>query len=181
MVTLAKWSIADYHKMIEAGILGDRHIQLIDGELVEMSPEDAIHAAYGGSIADYLRQMLMGKAWIREAHPIILLNSEPEPDIAIVKLPRNKYFQNHPNPQDIFWLIEIADTTLAYDLSKKKEIYALENIQEYWVLNIKKQELIVFTQPENVTYQVQLELSAGIVKPIAFQDLEISVAKLFEK
>ena len=181
MVTLAKWLIADYHKMIEAGILGDRHIKLIDGELVEMSPEGAIHAAYGGSIADYLRQMLMGKAWIREARPIILLNSEPEPDIAIVQLPRNKYFQNHPNPQDIFWLIEIADTTLAYDLSKKKEIYALENIQEYWVLNIKKQELIVFTQPENGTYQVQLELSAGIVKLIAFQDLEISVAKLFEK
>ena len=134
-----------------------------------------------GTIADYLRQMLVGKAWIREAHPIILSNSEPEPDIAIVKLPRSKYFQNHPTPQDIFWLIEIADTTLAYDLSKKKEIYALENIQEYWVLNIKKQELTVFTQPENGTYHVQLKLSAGIVKPIAFQDLEISVAKLFEK
>ncbi len=181
MVTLAKWSLADYHKMIEAGIFRDRHIQLIDGELVEMSPEGAIHAAYGGSIADYLRQMLVGKAWIREAHPIILSNSEPEPDIAIVTLPKSKYFQHHPDPQDIFWLIEIADTTLAYDLSKKQEIYALENIQEYWVLNIKKQELIVFTQPGNGTYQVQLELSVGTVKPIAFQDLEISVAKLFEK
>ena len=120
MVNLAKWSIADYHKMIEAGILRDRNIQLIDGELVEMSPEGVIHAAYGGSVADYLRQVLVGKAWIREAHPIILANSEPEPDIAIVKLPKSKYFQNHPTPQDIFWLIEISDTILAYDLGKKK-------------------------------------------------------------
>ena len=152
MVTLAKWSIADYHKMIEAGIISDRNIQLIDGELVEMSPEGVIHAAYGGSIADYLRQILIGKAWIREAHPIILANSEPEPDIAIVKLPKSRYFQNHPTPQDIFWLIEISDTTLAYDLNKKKEIYALENIQEYWVIDVKNKKLIVFTKPQNNNY-----------------------------
>ena len=181
MVTLAKWSIADYHKMIEAGILRDRNIQLIDGELIEMSPEGVIHAAYGGSVTDYLRQILLGKAWIREAHPITLSNSEPEPDIAIVKLPKSKYFQNHPTPQDIFWLIEISDTTLAYDLSKKKEIYALENIQEYWVLNIKDKKLIVFTKPKNNNYLSRLELSEGLVKPVAFSNISISIAKLFEE
>lgn len=181
MVALAKWSLADYHKLIEAGILGDRHIQLIDGELIEMSPEGVIHAAYGGSIADYLRQILLGQAWIREAHPIVLVNSEPEPDIAIVRLPKSKYFENHPTPQDIFWLIEISDTTLAYDLSKKKEIYAQANIQEYWVLNLKNQELIVFRELNNNNYLTQLKLSAGLVSPIAFHDLKISVAKLFEK
>ena len=181
MVTLAKWSIADYHKMIEAGILRDRNIQLIDGELVEMSPEGVIHEAYGGSIADYLRQILMGKAWIREAHPIILTNSEPEPDIAVVKLPKSKYFQNHPTSQDIFWLIEISDTTLAYDLSKKKEIYALENIQKYWVLDVKTKKLIVFTKPRNNNYLSQVEFLEGLIKPVSFPDLEISVAKLFEE
>ena len=82
MVAIAKWSVADYHKMIEAGILRDRNIQLIDGELIEMSPEGVTHAAYGGSIADYLREVLKGKVWIREAHPITINNSEPEPDIA---------------------------------------------------------------------------------------------------
>ncbi|BAU63602.1 hypothetical protein STA3757_09680 [Stanieria sp. NIES-3757] len=181
MVSLAKWSITDYHKMIEAGILQNRHIQLIDGELIEMSPEGVIHAAYGGSIADYLRQILIGKAWIREAHPITLTNSEPEPDLAIVKLPKNKYFQHHPTFQDIYWLIEISDTTLAYDLSKKKEIYATENIQEYWVLDIKNKQLIVFTTPQNNNYLAQLILNKGIVKPIAFPNLSISVEKLFEQ
>jgi Uma2 family endonuclease len=180
MVTLAKWAIADYHKMIEAGILGDRNIQLIDGELIEMSPEGVIHAAYGGSIADYLRQLLIGKAWIREAHPITLTNSEPQPDIAIVKLPKNKYFQNHPTPQDIFWLIEISDTTLAYDLSKKKEIYAEANILEYWVLDVKDNKLTVFTKPKNNNYLFQLELTEGLIKPVSFSNISISVAKLFE-
>lgn len=181
MVTLAKWSIADYHKMIEAGILRDRNIQLIDGELVEMSPEGVVHAAYGGSVADYLRQTLIGKAWIREAHPIALTNSEPEPDIAIVQLPKNKYFQNHPTPQDIFWLIEISDTTLTYDLSKKKEIYAAANIAEYWVLDVKDKKLIVFTQPKDNNYFSQSELTQGLIKPVSFSDISISVAKLFEE
>ena len=181
MVALAKWSIADYHKMIEAGILHDRHIQLIDGELIEMSPEGAIHAAYGGSVADYLRQVLADKAWIREAHPLTLLNSEPEPDIAIVKLPKSKYFQHHPTPQDVFWLIEVSDTTLNYDLSKKQEIYALANIQEYWVLNVQDKQLIVLTEPNNDTYLSRSQLSTGLIKPQAFAEIEISVAKLFEQ
>lgn len=181
MVALAKWSITDYHKMIEAGILSDRPIQLIDGELIEMSPEGASHAAYGGSIADYLRQLLRGKAWIREAHPITLSNSEPEPDIAIVRLPKSQYFQTHPTPQNIFWLIEISDTTLTYDLSKKKKIYAAANITEYWVLDIQNKKLVVFTQPKNNNYLTQLALTQGVIYPVRFSDVCISVAKLFEE
>ena len=179
MVTIAKWSIAEYHKMIEAGILSDRNIQLIDGELIEMSPEGVIHAAYGGTIADYLREILKGKAWIREAHPITINNSEPEPDIAIVKLPKNKYFQNHPIASDIFWLIEISDTTLNYDLNQKKLIYAAANIPEYWVVNIREKKLIVFTQPYNNDYLARSELTTGTIEPFSFPDVSISITQLF--
>ena len=179
MVTIAKWSIAEYHKMIEAGILGDRNIQLINGELVEMSPEGVIHAAYGGSIADYLREVLRGKAWIREAHPITIDNSEPEPDIAIVKLPKNKYFQNHPVASDLFCLIEISDTTLNYDLKQKKEIYAAANIPEYWVANVKEKKLVVFTQPNNGDYLNRSELTTGIIKPSSFTNISLSITQLF--
>ena len=181
MMTLAKWSINDYHKMIKAGILGDRNIQLIDGELVEMSPEGITHAAYAGNMADYLRQILSGKAWIREAHPITINNSEPEPDIAIVKLPKSKYFQNHPLPQDILWLIEISDTTLAYDLNRKKEIYAAANIAEYWVADVKNSKLTVFTQPRNSNYLSKSEFTTGSIQPLSFSNISISVDKLFEK
>ena len=179
MATLAKWSIADYHKMIAAGILSGRNIQLIDGELVEMSPEGIIHAAYGGSIADCLRQVMNEHAWIREAHPIILSNSEPEPDIAIVELPKSKYFQSHPVPADIYWLVEISDTTLTYDLTKKQEIYAAAGISEYWVVDIKDQKLIVFTQPQDSRYLSKSELTTGIVNPLSFPQVAISVKQLF--
>jgi len=181
MVSLAKWSVEDYHKMIAAGILCDRNIQLINGELIQMSPEGFFHAAYGGGIADYLRQLLKGKALIREAHPITLANSEPEPDIAIVKLPRRQYFQHHPNPQDIFWLIEISDSTLIYDLNQKQQIYALANIQEYWVLDIKFQNTIIFRQPQGNNYIQKLELDQGQINPVAFPEITILIDKLFEQ
>ena len=185
MATVAKWSIADYHKMIAAGILCDRRIQLIDGELIEMSPEGVAHAAYGGSIVDYLRQVMNGDAWIREAHPITLSNSphsrasEPEPDIAIVKLPKSKYFQSHPTPSDIYWLVEISDTTLTYDLTKKQEIYAAAGIPEYWIVDIKDKKLIVFTQPQDSRYLTKSELTTGTVYPLSFPQVAISVKQLF--
>ena len=105
-----------------------------------MSPEGVIHAAYEQSIADYLRQVLTGKVWIREAHSITINILELEPDIAVVKSPKNKYFQNHPVASDIFWLIEISNTTLNFKLrsKSKKSIYATANIAEYWVVNIKE-------------------------------------------
>ncbi|MEL6580189.1 MAG: Uma2 family endonuclease [Cyanobacteria bacterium J06621_12] len=180
MTALAKWSIAEYHKMIEARILGDRNIQLIDGELIEISPEGIIHAAYGGNMADYLRQLLLGKAWIREAHPITIDNSEPEPDIAIVKLPKSKYFENHPISQDILWLIEISDTTLAYDLNKKKKIYAAADISEYWVADVKSKKLTVFTQPQNGNYLAQSEFTKGSIQ-LRVSGMSMSVEKLFAR
>ena len=132
-------------------------------------------------MADYLRQILSGKAWVREAHPITIDNSEPEPDIAIVKLPKSKYFQNHPIPQDILWLIEISDTTLAYDLNRKKEIYAAANIAEYWVADVKNAKLTVFTQPRNNNYLAKSEFTTGLIKSVSFSNISISVEKLFEK
>ena len=122
MITLAKWSIKDYYRMIESGILSDRSVELLDGNIIEMSAEGPLHSAMIDNVAEYLRALLRGIARIREAHPITLLNSEPEPDIAIVRLTDNNYAERHPGVKDIYWLIEIANTTLGQDLSIKKEI-----------------------------------------------------------
>jgi len=81
-----------------------------------MSPESPLHRFINDSIAEYLRGLLQGKAKVFESHPITLDNSEPEPDIAIVCLLNNNYFHRHPEPEDIYWLIEISQTTLEYDL-----------------------------------------------------------------
>ncbi|MFM7794563.1 MAG: Uma2 family endonuclease, partial [Microcystis panniformis] len=106
-LALAKWSVVDYHRMIAAGILIDRRVELLNGDILEISPESPLHKDSGEGLANFLRQRLKDKAWVREVGPITLENSEPEPDIAVVFPPRSRYRDHHPYADEIFWLIEI--------------------------------------------------------------------------
>lgn len=177
MTTLAKWTLQDYHRMIEAGILCDRNVELIEGEIIEMAPEKPLHRFVNHNTANYLRQILGKKAEVFEAHPITLSNSEPEPDVAVV-IPDTKYLTRHPSARDIYWLIEIADTTLNYDLKIKKQLYAEEGIAEYWIVDLQNKTLKVFRQPVDNKYSIELELTKGTVTPLSFSDLKIEVERI---
>ena len=178
MYTLTKWSLSDYHKMIEAGILSDRRVEFILGDIVEMSPEGPIHRHINHSTVKYLRKLLKDQAEVIEAHPITLSDSEPEPDIAIVRFPDDLYLNHHPYPEDIYWLIEISDTTLAKDLGIKKKAYAQAAIREYWVIDLSSTTLKVFLNPTEEDYQTEYEYQDGIVSPQAFPKIEIMVKRL---
>jgi Uma2 family endonuclease len=116
---LAKWSVENYHRLIEAGIVCDRRVELLAGEIVQMSPESPQHYSLAESRADALKTLLSGKAHVRFDGPVTLVDSEPEPDIAIVRLPQDRYWTSHPTPANIFWLIEFSQFTLDYDLNEK--------------------------------------------------------------
>ena len=178
MTTLAKWSVEDYHHMIESGVLNNRSVELLEGEIIEMSPEGPLHRFTNDTVAEYLRELLRGRAKVFEAHPITLDNSEPEPDIAIVRLPNNNYLTRHPYPEDIYWLIEISNTTLEEDLGRKKKIYANAEIKEYWVIDLKATEVIVFREPSGNDYKTKFTVDGGTITPIAFPKLQIEVATL---
>ncbi|MFN6572592.1 hypothetical protein A6770_03635 [Nostoc minutum NIES-26] len=178
MKTLAKWTIEDYHRMIEAGILCDRQVELLNGEIVELTPEGPSHTFYGEELADYLRSCLTGQALIREARPITLADSEPEPDIAIVKPPRENYRDRHPDPEDIFWVIEVSESSLKKDLELKKQIYATANIQEYWLINLKSKQLIVFRSPTGTDYLSRQDISQGYIAPLTFPTVQVLVERL---
>ena len=128
--------------------------------------------------ADYLRRVLQDKAKIFEAHPITLAASEPQPDIAIVRLPNIRYLKHHPYPEDIYWLIEVADTTLAYDLGTKRTLYAEAGIPEYWVINIADRTLTVFSDLQNNDFAKQDTVSSGIIHPVAFPEVAIDIQNL---
>ena len=178
--TLAKWSVNDYHCMIEAGILGERRVELIDGEIWEMSPEGPLHRFINDSAAQYLRELLKGLAKVFEAHPITLTNSEPEPDVAIVRLPETAYLTRHPAPNEIYWVIEISDRTLAIDLGRKKKAYALAGINEYWVIDVQAKKMKIFRSPVGDNYTDEREVTQGMVTPLAFSSLQVSVERLLE-
>lgn len=176
----AKWSLNDYHQMIESGLLAERSLELINGEIIEVSPEGVAHSFYCRGTAKYLRSILGNRAEVSEAHPITLPNdSEPEPDIAIVRTPDTLYQTRHPFPEDIFWLIEIANSTLAKDLGVKRDLYAQAGIPEYWVMNLQTSELVVFRDLIDNKYRSEICLNDGNISPLAFPDISIDISRLF--
>jgi Uma2 family endonuclease len=185
--TAYKWSIDRYHQIIAAGILDEplveglrqRSVELLQGEIIVMSPEGESHAYYNTEVADYLRELLGNKVKIRDAKPITLPNdSEPAPDIAIVKPLGTAYLEHHPYPDDIFWLIEFANTTLKKDLGVKKKIYAAAGIPEYWVVNLQATELKIFRDLIDGEYREELTLITGSIQPRSFPDTIVDVQRL---
>jgi len=175
----AKVTLAQYHRMVDAGIWDDRQVELLNGVVVEMSPEGVPHASKRTKAQNYLIKLLEERAILRVGAPITLPNgSEPEPDLAIVQPWENEYDIHHPYPENVFWVIEYSQTSLDKDLGVKADIYAAEGIVEYWVINLKKNTLIVFRNPVDGKYQSRQEVSAGSIHPLAFPDVTIDVLRL---
>ena len=178
MKTVYKWSVDEYHQMISTGLLVSKQVELLEGEIIKMSPEGIPHSYTNDSVADYLREKLRGLAKIKESHPITLDNSEPEPDIAIVRLPETIYRHHHPYPEDIYWLIEISNQTLKKDLEEKAKIYARNGIREYWVIDLVNKVLIVHTKPKGDSYTQIQKYKTGIINPLSFPDIDIALEEL---
>ncbi|HAC63107.1 MAG TPA: hypothetical protein DCF68_06090 [Cyanothece sp. UBA12306] len=173
-----KWSIDEWHELVESGVLEGKPVEFLEGDIIEMSPEGIEHSYTNQSVSDYLRDLLKGQAQIREAHPITLDNSEPEPDIAIVRLPETIYRNHHPYPQDIYWLIEVSNKTLKKDLEQKIITYGRNGIPEYWVIDLKNKKLIVHTQLQSGCYSQITESKSGTIRPQVFPHIEIDLKKL---
>ncbi len=167
--------------MIAAGILTTRdRVELLEGCIIEMVPQEPPHAATTSSFGNDFVLLFAGRAWVRQQLPITIApNSEPEPDIAVVRLDPNRYRDRHPTPEDIYLLIEVSDTTLNYDRSRKAKVYAQASISEYWVVNVKQRQVLVFRDPQGDTYQVEQVCDAqAAIAIMAFPDLVIELANL---
>ena len=173
-----KWSIEEWHELVRTGVLEGKPVELLNGEITQRSPEREEHSYTNDDVAELLREQLKGLAKIRESHPITLDNSEPELDIPVVRLPKTVYIQHHPYPEDIYWLIEVANRTLKTDLQTKSEIYARNGIPEYWVIDLVNKKLIVHTKPEDNYYTQVRELTTGTITPQAFPNLAIALDRL---
>ncbi len=149
-------SVADYHKMIEANILGeDDSVELIYGQLINMSAVNSSHSGRVNRISSFfIRNLSPEKYVICVQNPITLTdeNSEPEPDIVITRYREDFYTESHPVPADIHILIEVSNTTLNYDRKVKTKLYAEAKISEYWIINTDKAEIEVYKQAKNGKY-----------------------------
>ncbi len=176
--TLLRWTIADYHRMIEAGLLSDRRVELLNGLVLEMAPEGPDHADLSTGVVEFFITRSQGRYQVRDAKPITIAEpgSEPEPDIALVR--RQAYRQGHPTPADVFLIIEFANASLEKDTDEKRHAYAAAGIGDYWVANLRNGELIVYREPQGDDYRLEQRFREGIVAPLAFPEIEIDVRAL---
>jgi Uma2 family endonuclease len=142
-------SVDAFHQMGETGILGpaDR-VELIDGEIIDMSPIGVLHAAIVDVLARHFGRRAGEAVFIRCQNPLRLDDiSEPEPDIAILRPRADLYTTAHPGPTDVLLVIEVADTSLAYDLGTKVPLYARHGVPEVWVIDAATRRTRVFREP----------------------------------
>jgi Uma2 family endonuclease len=142
-------SVDAFHRMGEAGILGpEDRVELIDGEIIDMSPIGVLHAAIVDVLARHFGRRAGESAFIRCQNPLRLDDiSEPEPDISILRPRADFYTTSHPGAADVLLVIEVADTSVAYDLGTKVPLYARHGIPEVWVIDAATRRIRVFRRP----------------------------------
>lgn len=181
------FSVDEYYRMAETGILHpDERVELIDGYIVTMPPQGPLHAGTVDKIASYLRaQIPLEEASVRDDKPIALGKyGEPVPDVAVVEPDSagNYYSDRHPGPENVRLIVEVADSSLEYDLTTKKGLYARAGICEYWVVDTAARKLHRFTDPQGDGYCTTAVLDEGnSLTPVAFPALTILVAELLTR
>jgi len=133
-----------------------------------MSPTGSQHAFWVDELAQQLISQLQGGAVVRIRNPLRLSKySEPEPDLAIVRLPRQQYQNWHPHPEDVLLVIEVADASLAFDQQIKLPLYAEQGIPAVWIVNLPDRQVALHTAPEKGRYQFRqlVPFDAPIVHP----------------
>ena len=171
-----RWTRRQYDQMIEAGILNEEdRVELINGEIIEMSPRGSLHSTLVYLTAETLRPAYPEGLMIRTQMPLALdPDAEPEPDIAVVEGRPRDYLDELPTTAIL--VIEVSDTTLMTDRTRKTRLYARHGIPEHWILNAVDECLEVHRAPTGETYQTKLTLRRGdaITPPKGINTIEVA-------
>ncbi|MEG4243346.1 Uma2 family endonuclease [Microcoleus sp. MON2_D6] len=175
---ILRLSIEQYHAIIQAGILtDDDSVELLEGWLVFKMPKNPPHRATTRLVRTALENILPPGWYVDSQEPITLSNSEPEPDIVVVRGDTRQYLDRHPGAEDIALIIEVSDTTLQRDRTVKKRIYARAGIAIYWIVNLVEGLVEVYSQPlvevEQPDYSQRLDFGRSAVIPIIIEGREI--------
>ena len=179
-----RFTADEYQLMGQAGILSaDDRVELIDGEVVEMTPIGTVHTS---AVMRATRALMLAagtRAGVRGQVPIRLGDfSEPEPDLALVKWRDDFYGTAHPGPDDILLVIEMADTSLRYDRQVKVPLYARHGIVEYWLVDLAAHSVTCYTSPGDDTYRkVSVHGPGETLSPGSLLDVRIATNDLLNK
>lgn len=179
--TRRRFTVAEYYAMADIGILRENdRIELLDGDLIIMSPIGDWHAASVDRFTNTLPPRLQGRAIVRVQNPTRLNdNSEPQPDIMLLRWRDDFYGGGHPGPADVLLLIEVADTSVDYDRSDKLSAYARAGIPEVWIATRHDRRIEAYTEPIEGEYSnVRYAVPGESIAPQAFPEVVLEVGSL---
>jgi Uma2 family endonuclease len=173
----------EYCRMVEVGILTDRdRVELIRGEIVQKMPTGRRHKAFVDNLNELLVLRLAGRARVSVQNGLVVSDdSEPEPDLKILRQDRAlRYKDREAYAEDAFFVIEVADSSLAYDRSTKLMLYAEAGVPEYWVVNCTAESIEVYRRPQRDRYlDVRQVTASETITLQAFPDVTLSLAEIF--
>jgi Uma2 family endonuclease len=178
--TRRRFSREEYYRMAEVGILGeDDRVELIEGEIVRMSPIGDRHVAFVMNLGRLLTLRLGERAFVSVQSPVVLTaDTEPQPDLAVLR-PR-AYKERKPHADDVLLLIEAAETSLAYDRTTKLRLYARADVPEYWIVDCTGEAVEVYRNPTEDRYHDSSRFAApASLRLQAFPDTELTLAEIF--
>jgi Uma2 family endonuclease len=183
--TTYKFTVAQFEQMISQGIFTEAdHIELIDGEILTMSPINHPHAIVVSKLSYILGEMLGRTAYVWAQQPLWLDDrSRPQPDIALLKWRDDFYIAKRPTSEDVLLVIEIADTSLSTDRGAKRAKYAKAGIPEYWIVNLRNKVVEVYSDPARGKYGAEriaargetLELPGGFQGAVAVSEILVDL------
>ncbi len=180
----------EYYRMIESGIIheGER-VELISGQIYTMAAKGTRHTVATTRLITELPMLIQRRAIVRCQEPITLPNnSEPEPDIAIVRLRSDDYINTHPAPTDTILIIEVADSTIKFvgeasrneNRETKAPLYAAAGISEYWIINLIDNRLEIYRQPEgNIYASIEIITPPRSISLPQFPDISLNIGDFF--
>ena len=174
-----RFTVEEYYRLGEAGIFqpGDR-VELLDGEILIMLPIGLRHVWAVTWITEWFNDRRRDRYAVSPGNPVFLHDySEPQPDIMLV--PRAGKKLHKSCPKEVFLLVEVSESSLAFDLGRKGKAYAKAGVREYWIVNLEEDVLEVFREPEGEGYKVALRFGLDeSVSPLAFEDVVVPVTQI---
>jgi Uma2 family endonuclease len=182
--TKHRFNVKEYYRMAETGVLRpDARVELLNGEIIDMSPIGPFH----GGVTNYLIEIFTAASkgrWMTSVQNPVRLDdySEPQPDLALIKPSPDFYRKRHPQPEEVYLLIEVSDTSLANDQKEKLPAYGHAGIAEVWIVNLNDQAIEIYREPHFTGYGAKTILRAGDkATPQGFPDVAVDVAELLKR
>lgn len=176
-------TVEQYHEMIQTGILTtDDAVELLEGWLITKMSKKRSHTLANQRIRQSLEKIVPPDWYVEAQEPITTADSEPEPDITVIKGKRDDYLEYQPRAENVVLVIEVSDATLQRDRTLKLRIYANARIPIYWIINLQERQIEVYTEPANAdeqaSYQQQKIYQEADTLPVVIGENEVGKIKV---